>query len=224
MYETNKQPEKANLAKFCTVETCIKDRVYRTAYCRSHLNSEQINGHPLANALKRHQYAKELEETKALLADNNSHVGILRALSILDKWLVEAVDRKDFPGSGEIARLVHGGVTALDILTECVAVYAFNIRNPSPLDSEDVFTHQITNAVLRLAPRKKIASTSTGYVYGQGCSIKVRRAIGFHLRGLLDPFYELLTFEKTIPKKISKSPLEKLSGWLKQSYRRNAHV
>lgn len=201
--------------KSCQVYSCANPTANRTRYCRNHLESNQRHGHPLAKGLPRTDYAKELEEVTSLINNNLSNKGIARTLAVLDSWLAEAVERHDFLGTHEARRLVIAGITARDILIEAIAVYAYSTRHPEFYLSDDALTFQVTNAVLRLAPRPLTVAGSSGKPYRKPATTNVIRGIGFHLRSLLDPLYALITHGKQPTSEPERKPLGKFMTFFK---------
>src|SRR5262249_14795232 len=150
----------------CSVPYCADTRHGASTYCPRHRKANRMYGHPLGRRILTRDYAPEARKIAALLKAHPDHPGTARALAWVEAWLARAkAGDTTTPGFAQVARITAHGVTALQVLHACAAVWAYAQRNPRALPDDERLTFALASAVFLLAPRP----LTRKYTYGEGC-------------------------------------------------------
>jgi hypothetical protein len=138
----------------CVVPRCLDTRHGASVHCQKHQRAVRQHGHPLGRKIHQRDYAPERKEAERTLREFSHHPGLAIALAFIGDWIERAERRaRDVPGGAQLARLSGRGVTALEIVTECAAVWSLAEKHPGLLPDDERLNFALANAVFHLAPR-----------------------------------------------------------------------
>lgn len=178
----------------CDAPGCSLPRSGIDRWCSDHKNTVRRYGHPSARALRPNRWATERAQVRALLAANSDHPGLQQVLSMLSAWKATGcANESSYPGAEEVARLSRHGVSALDILAEVCAFWAWLQANPRALpqggaDGDKAVDYAISRAVFNLAPRPKRVAWPSQTSYSRKARSSALASVGQHLRRTTAPF------------------------------------
>jgi hypothetical protein len=145
-----------NSKRPCKVAGCSRPRFRIGGYCKKHQTRLTSWGSPTHQFISRMKdYAEERKECRKLIQHNleGGHKGLTYAVDFLDGWLNDASTGDRYRTQAKhFARLRASGVTSVDILTECSAVWLFWDRNPSRIHSLRHWQSVAGNCVIHLTP------------------------------------------------------------------------
>jgi len=122
-------------------------------YCGQHARADRAYGHPLGKRLLPRHYAAERREVARFIRRNREDQSIRTALAFFQRWLeLAASGDTDVPAPAQIARLAKNQVSALEMLCEAGAVWAYSERNQRALIDDERLTCALGNSISHLAP------------------------------------------------------------------------
>jgi len=146
-----------NSKRPCKVPGCNRRRFRVGGYCSRHQSILTNWGSPTHQFISRMKdYDEERKECRKLIQHNleNGHKGIAYAVDFLEDWLKDSAceGNRYRTQAKHFARLYRDGVTAIDILVECSALWLFWQRNPNRIDSLKHWKYVAGNCVIHLSP------------------------------------------------------------------------
>lgn len=170
---TYRERLKANQSKPCIIPRCGKHRIHFSKYCSAHSQRGYQYGHPMGRRIRPNEYEQELAEVQKTIEHNSEHEGIRIAIKFFDDWLTAAGEgHKGIMAAKNFFRLKQEGLTGIELLAECAAIYLFQKRNPQELPFG--MGLYIALALGVLCRRKN----RMGYGSKQYIEVKTRRSVG----------------------------------------------
>lgn len=173
----------------CAIHRCPQRNNGLSPWCGKHRQRAQSYGHPEGRRIWPRDYRGELAAVVALFEANAEHAGLRTATGWVAEWMQQSTfGDKAQPGYQHMRRLSDHGVTPLDVLIECSAVWLYAMRNPRTLPDDARLTFALAVAVIGLAPLECVRGYRhpTGMVpFYRRARSRVRQAIGEHLRSHL---------------------------------------
>ncbi len=105
--------------------------------------------------IKPKDYLGEAQEAREFLERHAKlkHAAVVAALAFFEKWLKNGAEGVSVPAREEMHRLYCAGVTPMDALVECAAVWLLSRRRPALLPDGLPLTYALGAALLYLRPR-----------------------------------------------------------------------
>ncbi len=139
----------------CSAPNCTKPRNGLSGWCGLHAQRVALYGWHGGTRLQRKVYNAEHVEASAFIEKYQAHSGIQNALRWLGDWLRDASAGVRVPAYAEFQRLNARGVSALDVLTESLAVWLYISRHVSNFPTNRAVDSAIGTCVLYVVPRAR---------------------------------------------------------------------
>lgn len=182
-----------NQARRCKAPGCQARRSYLSGYCNRHHNRVYHWGHPDGRCIHPKEYSKEKEQVRRLIEKNPNHPGICKAVSYFERWMKVSTDSFS-PGCKELSWLHYSGVSGLECLIECAAVWIYFWKDSTGIrDTGNFLTFTLAHRLFSLAPRE----TTGSYIDRRGrrrdrkhhIRSRAKKAVGERIRRDLAPLF-----------------------------------
>lgn len=161
---------------FCKTKHCNRNRKGLSAYCGTHNARKTAYGSDTGKRFYPKDYESQAMKVTQLLNANAKHLGVLKAIAFFDDWIRVACSRGGTPGQKHILRLNDEGVTGLELLTDCAALWLLSIEEPWEFD-QNALTYALGLAVLT-----KSRSMKRGCVSARDVRMTDRRIVGKYIQ------------------------------------------
>lgn len=161
----------------CKTKGCTKSRKGLSAYCGTHNARKTAYGSDHGKRWYPKDYEREALKVSQILSSNTEHPGVLKAIASFDEWMRTACIRGGTLGQKHILRLSDEGVTGLDLLTDCAAIWMFSFDAPWDLPTDAPLNYALGLAVLTKSPSMK-----RGCVSARDIKMTDRRKVGQYIR------------------------------------------
>lgn len=177
-----------NQSKPCSVAGCYSPRTRISSFCKKHVRTRHLWGHPLGHRITPRAYEVESLAVSAFIDTHRDHPAIVAALKWLDDWMIRAWNGDSSVAAyREFQRLHERSVSAVSVLRAAAALWVYASHFPNRLPDDVRLTYAMSLAVLALIPRERRPSPSKqGSVsYVAKFPASARRGIGERIRNNL---------------------------------------
>ena len=189
-----------NFGRACDNPSCqkVRDRVGR--HCKLCNLAFIRHGTPTGRAIKPKEYAVESRMVRDFLAAHRDHLGVRNALAFMQSLLPsdsgDPVLGVPVLSAGTTAtlrphfsRLAGHGITPLEVLEKCAALWLLHSWEATRLDDGLPLTLALGNGILSMAPRPQITGTpaSNRVPQRQAPRPRIRKLLGLTIREVLGP-------------------------------------
>jgi hypothetical protein len=173
----------------CSAEGCSQLSVGFSRYCAKHLRRNTTHGHTHGRAIRPFELKPHHTLAVHLLSTYRSRADVAAALRWLDKMLTSC-SQPD--ARAELDRLRREGVTADDLFTASLTVWAFHREWPQSLPDDARLTFAIGRNIVKLRTKRQVRSPNTFKLQSAGTSNKALRHIGLLIRECLPLLFNRL--------------------------------
>jgi hypothetical protein len=144
------------------------------------------------------EYTSEHVEASAFIEHHKTHPGIVSAIAWLGDWLRDSSAGLNVPARYEFHRLNTAGVSALDVLTESLAVWLYVSRNASRFPNVRAVDCALGTCVLYMVKRfsREVWKNGKRTMQPERINGTKRRATGERIRKTLGILF--LNIEKAV--------------------------